>query len=355
MRGTALALWWVMSSTSGWLSLAALGPLNRLFGSGGVVAYHDVTRAPFSPATHVTVDALARQLEFLISEGYQIVPLRELIERRRAGRSMRRCVALTFDDAYRGVLAHALPVLERFAAPATVFVATGFAASGEEERYWWDRLEWIVSRAERGGGWAAALQTLGLAPSVSSDEVRAELIARGAGRLTGAVAMALAALEQRAGMVPERSLTETELHRLARSDLIDFGCHTESHPALPLLPKEEQRREIRQSYTWLADRLPRVCEFLAYPYGLYDFRTVQAAREAGMEAAFSIEGRAGGARFDLFACPRIGMAEVNTLRSLALRLSWALIPLLAWRNGGWHPRTPVGRSTPPSHAHPALS
>ena len=344
-----------MPSTSGWFPLAALGPLNRLFGSGGIVAYHDVTRAPFSPATHVTVDALAKQLEFLISEGYRIVRLGELIERRRAGRSVRRCVALTFDDAYRGVLELAVPVLERSAAPATVFVATGFAASspGDINRFWWDRLEWIVSRGECDR--AAALQTLGVDPSTSPDEVRAELIARGAGRVTGAIETALATLEQRAGSVPERSLTEPELHALASSELIDFGCHTVSHPALPLLSEDEQRREIRQSYTWLADRLPRVREFLAYPYGLYDSRTVQAAREAGMEAAFSIEGRSGGARFDLYACPRIGMAEVNSLRSLALRLSWALIPLLAWRNGGWHPRTPVRRSSPTSHAHPALS
>jgi peptidoglycan/xylan/chitin deacetylase (PgdA/CDA1 family) len=342
-----------MSTTSGSVSLAALGPLNRLFGSGGIVAYHSVTREPFSPATHVTVDAFAGQIEFLISEGYRIVSLRELIERRRAGRSVRRCVALTFDDAYLGVLNHALPVLERFAAPATVFVATGFAESGAGERYWWDRLEWIVSRPECNR--AAALEALGLDPAAPADDVRGELIARGAGRLTGAVALALTALEQRAGSVAERSLTEAELQRLARSELIDFGCHTVSHPALPLLSADEQRREIRQSYTWLADRLPRACALLAYPYGLYDPRTVRAAREAGMEAAFSIEGRAGGARFDLFACPRIGMAEVNSLRSLALRLSWALIPLLAWRNGGWHPRTPVRRSAPPTHAHPALS
>jgi hypothetical protein len=74
-----------------------------------------------------------------------------------------------------------------------------------------------------------------------------------------------------------------------------------------------------------------------------------------MEAAFSIEGRAAGSRFDLYTCSRIGMAEVNSLRSLKLRLSWLLIPLIAWRNGGWHPRTPTGRSRAITHAHPALS
>ena len=80
--------------------------------------------------------------------------------------------------------------------------------------------------------------------------------------------------------------------------------------------------------------------FLAYPYGLYDRSTMQAAQDAGMDAAFSIEGRAAGPRFDLYACPRIGVAEVNSLRSLQLRLSWITRPIVAWRNGGWHPRMP---------------
>ncbi len=341
-----------MPSSSGWLPFTALGPLNRLFGCGGIVAYHDVTRARFAPTMHVTADTLAAQLGFLVAEGYRVIPLREFVERRRTGRSLRRCVALTFDDAYHGVLELALPLLERFAAPATVFVATRYARRGGA--FWWDRLSWIASESRRDA--AACLLEAGLDPwSASWEDVRADLIAAGAGRLGGDAETALALVEQVIGSVPERSLTEPELHALARSELIDFGCHTESHPALPLLPQEEQRREIRQSYTWLADRLPRVCEFLAYPYGLYDSRTVRAAREAGMEAAFSIEGRAAGSHFDLYTCPRIGMAEVNSLRSLGLHLSWLFIPVLAWRNGGWHPRAPVGRRPLTTHAHPALS
>jgi len=333
-----------MPTNSTWSPVATLAPLNRLVGCGGVVAYHAVTRVPFSPAMHVTVHAIAEQLEFLVSEGYRIIPLRELIERRRTGRSVRRCVALTFDDAYRGVLELALPLLERFAAPATVFVATAYAREGA--RYWWDRLAWVMERAHP--GLAAGLLDTGLdLPTASPDAVRAALVASSAGRLTSAAESALAALERVVGVVPERSLSEPELRELARADLIDFGCHTDSHPALPALPSDEQRREIACSYAWLAERLPRVRRFLAYPYGLYDGATVQAARDAGMEAAFSIEGRATGPRFDVYRCPRIGMAGVNSLRSLRLRLSWLLIPLVAWRNGGWHPRT-AGGSRPVS-------
>ena len=39
-------------------------------------------------------------------------------------------VAITFDDGYRDNLTHALPVLERYSFPFTIFVASGFARSG---------------------------------------------------------------------------------------------------------------------------------------------------------------------------------------------------------------------------------
>jgi len=318
----------------------SLATLNWVFGCGGIVAYHDVTRAPFSPSIHVSVDAFTQQLEFLTAERYEILPLSELVERRRRRRSIRRCVALTFDDAYHGVLELALPVLQRFAAPATVFVATGYARD-PARRYWWDRLTWVLERAPE-----VVTQRLGVGPLAgkSQDELRTALVAASAGRLTRDADSAIGALERDVGVVPERSLAEAELQMLARGDLIEFGCHTESHPALPALPPEEQRREIASSHAWLAERLPRVRRFLAYPYGQYDRSTMQVARDAGMEAAFSIEGRAAGPRFDLYACPRIGMAEVNSLRSFEMRLNWLAIPLVALRNGGWHPRVAFAAS-----------
>lgn len=319
-------------------TLPGLARLDWLFGCGGIIAYHDVTQAPFSPSMHVSIRTFAEHLAFVISAGYQLIPLTELIARRLAGRSVRRCVALTFDDAYHGVLEFALPVLRRLAAPATVFVATGYVRAKGAARYWWDRVNWVVERADPVIS-GQMLDALGQA-SASSDQMRATLCGTYGGRLNSEWNEVIAAAERVTGAVPERSLTEAELGDLARDDLIDFGCHTDSHPALPALPAREQRDEIASSYAWLKERLPRVRPFLAYPYGLYDRTTISAARAAGMEAAFSIEGRAAGSHFDLYSCPRIGLAEVNNVRSVRLRLNWFTIPLVAWRNGGWHPRMP---------------
>jgi peptidoglycan/xylan/chitin deacetylase (PgdA/CDA1 family) len=307
--------------------------LERIFGTGGVIAYHGVTAEPFLESVHVTVQTLATQLAF-VADRYRVIPLREFVARREAGRSLRGCVAVTFDDAYAGIAERALPTLTRYVIPATVFVATGFSQTGG--RYWWDRLAWIEARTDDATRHATLVRVTG-APRGSPAETLRAMVARG-GRLSGDAEQALRDAECACGLVPERALTEAELVALARSELIEFGCHTESHPVLPLLPEPERRREITESYRWLAERLPRVLPFLAYPYGLYDWGTVAAARAAGMEAAFSIEGRAASSRFDRYRCPRIGMAEVNNVRGLRLRLNWSTIPLVAWRNGGWDPR-----------------
>jgi peptidoglycan/xylan/chitin deacetylase (PgdA/CDA1 family) len=315
---------------------AVLVLFERMLGSGGVIAYHDVTEVPFLPAIHITARVLAEQIELLATR-YEPIPLSELITRRRANRPLKGCVAVTFDDAYRGVLDLALPVLRRHGVPATVFVTTGYAQTGG--RYWWDRLGWVLERGDvvtREG----VLRATGI-PSARQDDILASVIARSAGCLSADVEVAVARAEQSLGVVPERALSEAELQILSRTELIEFGCHTESHPALPALHGDAQRREIERSYVWLAERLPRVRRLLAYPYGLYDQTTIGAARAAGMDAAFSFEGRAPGPWFGLYTCPRIGMSDVYDLRSLRLRLNWFAIPFIAWRNQGWHPRMPI--------------
>ncbi len=51
-------------------------------------------------------------------------------------------MAITFDDGYVDVLATALPLLERFDLPATVFLATGWL--GSSRRFWWHDLARVV-------------------------------------------------------------------------------------------------------------------------------------------------------------------------------------------------------------------
>lgn len=323
--------------------------LDRVFGWGGVLAYHGVGEgAVHSPVMHVTPERLHEQLDFL-SRRCSVIPLRELVARWQSRRSTRDCLAVTFDDAYEGVARWAAPVLRDLDLPATIFVASAHARCGGA--YWWDVAE-RDRLASAPGAWRDMPAAIGLGALDATDArsmtaVRQRVLAEHAGRWP-------APLPAPATGSPWRSLSFAELRDLARHEHVDFGVHTSTHPALPLLSRDEQVREIRECHRVLATELPRVQPILAYPYGLYDRVTIAAAREAGMIAAVTMEGRAPGAHPPLFTIPRVGAGQLHAPRSLHRRLSRALRPALVLRNGGPHPVVPRraagARSASPAEA-----
>lgn len=307
--------------------------LEHAFGWGGVIAYHGVGDEPHLPVMHVSPARLRAQLEFL-RDRHTVVSLRELTRVWRAGTSSRDLVAITFDDAYVGVLTHALPILRDLDIPATVFVTSSHAALGAA--YWWDDVDPERSGAPS-GQWLDVQSAVGLSPDPSASQadrerLRDRVLAAYLGRWPGRLTASSDALW--------RSLSFLELETLARDERIDFGVHTLSHPALPLLSHGEQVAEMRDCFRTLRERLPRVLPIVAYPYGLYDASTVRAAAEAGMQAAVTMEGRATADRPEPLTAPRIGAGDLHSPHSLDRRLSRALRPLLVARNRGRHPRLP---------------
>ncbi len=81
-----------------------------------------------------------------LSKHYRFVSLDDAIDMLNGEKPMQPySLALTFDDGYRNSITHAMPVLRRYGAPATVFLATEFL---EQPRpYWVDRLDYALQQA----------------------------------------------------------------------------------------------------------------------------------------------------------------------------------------------------------------
>jgi peptidoglycan/xylan/chitin deacetylase (PgdA/CDA1 family) len=307
--------------------------LDRAFGWGGVIAYHGVGEYPHAPLMHVSPTRLRAQLHYL-RDKHDVVPLRELVRQWRSGESTAGRVAITFDDAYAGVAMHALPILRELDLPATVFVASDHALRGGV--YWWDLVD-DPHNASSSASWREASETMGLDlfqgdRSNAMEKLRTQVITRYAGRWPASIAPVDGTVW--------RSLSFPELATLANDERIDFGVHTVTHPALPFLPYEDQVSEIRDNLIMLRARLPRVLPVVAYPYGLYDRTTVNAACEAGMIAGLTMAGRASADRPSPMMVPRIGAGEIHTPKSLGRKLSRVLRPALIIRDRGIHPRLP---------------
>ena len=134
-----------------WLSrMPAL--FNLLSQSRGVIfTLHRVLPdepADFSPNAilQVTPDFLGYVIERVRGTGADIVTLDEAVERLAAPVKGRPFVVLTFDDAYRDNLVHALPVLQGQDAPFTLYVPTAFVDGVGQ--LWWQAMEDIIARQD---------------------------------------------------------------------------------------------------------------------------------------------------------------------------------------------------------------
>jgi peptidoglycan/xylan/chitin deacetylase (PgdA/CDA1 family) len=209
-----------------------------------------------------------------------------------------RAVHVTFDDGYRSVLHEALPVLERYQVPATVFLCTG--PTERREKYWYDAV------AQQAGADAAiALKTIDHADWQ---------------RRVAECDRALTRDDD-----PHAPLTVDEVRCLAAHPLIEIGGHTHNHPVLARACVEVQQSEFARCRTAIEQWSGRTMRAFAYPNGRagIDFTadTVRLAREAGVDCAFTAD--AGFARVtdDPLAHPRFMMTADVSAGHLLHRLS----------------------------------
>src|SRR5258708_32656481 len=90
-----------------------------------VLVYHTISSPPepLPGEIDISPDRFAGQLEWL-SRWRQVARLDDTLSGARE-----RLVAITFDDGYRDNLTVALPLLEKFGLPMTLFVTAGFVGS----------------------------------------------------------------------------------------------------------------------------------------------------------------------------------------------------------------------------------
>ncbi len=191
-----------------------------------VLVYHWVDHNPGERlrAWGLTPDAFVAQMTALADGGYEILPLGEVLRIVRGERpSSPKAVALTFDDGYRGLLDHVLPVLNRLGFRATFFLVSDRVGGTNS----WDARHGDPPRHLMGWSEAAALAEQGM----------------------------------------------------------EIGSHSRTHPFLTNLSEPELEKEIRGSKETIEDRIGRPVRSFSYPHGLHDSRCRRLVASAGYSGA----------------------------------------------------------------------
>ena len=134
-------------------------------------------------------------------------------------------VAVTFDDGFAATFEHALPVLQRYRIPATMFVVSGRIGGCND---------WMMPRG-----------------------------------------------------FPQRALMNERQILGMRDAGVTIGSHTRTHPRLPGMTRERLTEEIGGSRNDLEILLAQDVRDFAYPFGAYDETARQAVQAAGYRTACS--------------------------------------------------------------------
>ena len=278
-----------------WLSRLP-GLVRALSSSRGVIfTLHRVLPeepAGFSPNAILQVQPgfLEYVIERVRDLGLDIVSLDEALERLATPKPGRRFVVLTFDDAYKDNLHHALPILRGQEAPFTLYVPTAFVDGAGE--LWWQAIEDIIARQD-----AIATQMDGETVDTRTVSQKREAFDAlywqmrkmpEAERVTLLRSFATAHGYDLAKQCRDLIMGWPELRLFAGEPLCTIGAHTVHHYELAKLPIEQARQEMAQSADIIAAQFGQRPAHFSYPLGgplSAGQREFDLARELGFKSA----------------------------------------------------------------------
>jgi peptidoglycan/xylan/chitin deacetylase (PgdA/CDA1 family) len=224
-----------------------------------VLMYHRVGPAhnAWEARYAITPETFAQHMQALRRARHHAVTVDALVDWLEGGPSLPPgAIVVTFDDGFRGVHDHALPVMESLGWPFTVFL--------------------VADLIGRDDAWTRHENPAGVTyPLLDADEI-ADMQRRG----------------------------------------VAFHSHTLNHPSLPTLDDAALAEQLGGSRVRLSQLLGREVRYLAYPFGHVDDRVEAATRAAGYRAAFST--RSGFNRRDVerFRIRRLDVYGTDTVAML---------------------------------------
>jgi len=254
-----------------------------------VFVYHRVAELPqdtFSLA--ITRELFEKQIEY-IKCNYQVLRSTDEWEANDKPRAI-----ITFDDGYADFYTNALPILEKYEVPATIFVSTGNLNSTEE--FWWDKLERIIFEGNSKIGKIIIFnQDLPLVTKQDREKAcyfihtqMKRMLHEERERVLNQMALELqVSLE---GRNEYRLMTYEELKKISESPYVTIGGHTVTHSCLANETGELQKWEIGSSKSEIENIIGKEITVFSYPFGqIEDFteETIHIAKQYGYKKVFA--------------------------------------------------------------------
>lgn len=240
----------------------------------------------------IPVAQFEAQLRFLTDHA-QIVPLDDYFAERFDAQKF--TIALTFDDGQRNNLQYALPVLEKYAAPATFFLTS--AAGRGAEWLWMDFLDVATRLAP------AQIEIAGMLfykrrwrHTLYFEDANGRKLVDWARYSPWHFVQAIETAFQEAGAWKEAAewatywqlLSPPEIRQLAAAPLASLGAHGHTHQDLTVLSHAAACQELQTCKDVLEKISGKPLRTVAYPFGTYTRELLDFAEQIGFSQQLAL-------------------------------------------------------------------
>lgn len=253
-----------------------------------VIGYHGVSDAGSTEWGPQNYDIEASEFEKQISKFDKIcniVSLTEIVDWILGeGKIPKNSVALTFDDGYQNFIDYALPILEKYSAPATVYVSTSLINS-EPNVQFEHRLFAAISSAQ-----TISVESPYISINTEVDNIKSMRKAYNY-LSTQYKQLCENKREKLIGKLGEGNiesghlLTSNDIKQLGKHPLLSVGSHSHEHIAHSGLSKERQMLNIQKSQEELEQLLGKSVEHFSYPYGSFDNKMLNIIGDSDFRSA----------------------------------------------------------------------
>lgn len=107
------------------------------------------------------------------------------------------------------------------------------------------------------------------------------------------------------------SMSAAELKLFASNNLFTIGAHTVTHPSLANHDIDFQRKELNENRDRLREITKQEIDLVAYPYGNYNEKTLQAVSDLGFYAGFTTEEKVLKSKSPLYSLGRFQVKNIT--------------------------------------------
>jgi peptidoglycan/xylan/chitin deacetylase (PgdA/CDA1 family) len=219
-----------------------------------ILLYHRISNWPAKQMRRLTLrpDVLEAQLKELKSRGFIGLTVTSYVKCLRTSQRLpEKPIVLTFDDGFKDFITDALPLLEKYGFPCTLYIVAGLVGNNAKWLRMPDRelplLNW------------------------------------------------------------------SDLRKLASAG-VEIGSHTVTHPALDLMKESDVCDELLNSKRIIERELSSPVESIAYPFGFRNQLVRRIAESSGYSSACAVRYRASYTDDDQFDLPRHLIADRMNIR-----------------------------------------